>query len=386
MLLLGSYLVGSSEAFASNQPLTSEIIARSQLSAGDLARLSKVLARARRGEPITLGFIGGSITAGAFATGAQNAYAGRVAAWWRDRFPRCNLRMINAGVGGTGSMYGALRAGRDLLSGSPDLVVIEFAVNDNWTDGEAFEGLVRQILAQPNQPAVLLLFMMWEKGGNDQAMQAKVGAHYHLPMVSFRDAIWPEIEAGRLNWSDYIADKVHPTDAGHAAAALFVTTMCETALNAASADRSITAKLPPPLHSDRFAHVDWRDAAALDPFENRGWRLDFDEKNIPAWVSGGTQGRIAFEWSGSGVVVVFAEPPRDLRDIEFRIDGASSFQALDVLGQPRRRLFVLSQNLRPGHHTVELACNSNDDPGRRAEQIRVLGIAGIGINSDLQQL
>jgi len=43
MLLLWSCLVGSSEAFASNQPLTSEIIARSQLSAGDLARLSKVL-------------------------------------------------------------------------------------------------------------------------------------------------------------------------------------------------------------------------------------------------------------------------------------------------------------------------------------------------------
>ena len=51
-------------------------------------------------------------------------------------------------------MYGALRAGRDLLSGAPDLVVIEFAVNDNWTDGEAYEGLVRQILAQPNHPPI----------------------------------------------------------------------------------------------------------------------------------------------------------------------------------------------------------------------------------------
>ena len=99
--------------------------------------------------------------------------------------------MINAGLGGTGSMYGALRAGRDLLAGLPDFVVVEFAVNDNWTDGEAFEGLVRQILAQPNSPAVLLLFMMWEKGGNDQEMQSIVGAHYLLPMVSFRDAIWP---------------------------------------------------------------------------------------------------------------------------------------------------------------------------------------------------
>ncbi len=117
--------------------------------------------------------------------------------------------------------------------------MVEFAVNDNWTDGEAFEGLVRQILAQPNSPAVLLLFMMWEKGGNDQEMQSKVGAHYRMPMVSFRDAIWPEIEAGRLKWSDYIVDTVHPTDAGHAAAARFITAMCDTALNTRAGHRQI---------------------------------------------------------------------------------------------------------------------------------------------------
>src|SRR5258708_17922060 len=138
--------------------------------------------------------------------------------------------MVNGGVGGTGSMYGALRAGKDLLSSTPDFVVIEFAVNDNWTDGEAFEGLVRQILAQPNQPAVLLLFMMWEKGGNDQAMQAKVGAHYQLPMVSFRDALWPEMAAGPLNCSAHIVATGPPTDAGHATTARFTTPLCNIAL------------------------------------------------------------------------------------------------------------------------------------------------------------
>ena len=131
--LLGSCLAGPARVFASsNNPLTSEIVARSQLSPGDLGRLAGVLARANRGEPITIGVIGGSITAGAFATTPQNSYAGRLLAWWQNRFPRCNISMINAGVGGTGSMYGALRAGRDLLSSLPDFVVVEFAVNDNW--------------------------------------------------------------------------------------------------------------------------------------------------------------------------------------------------------------------------------------------------------------
>jgi hypothetical protein len=379
--LLGSCLAGPARVFASSNALTSALVARSQLSTGDLGRLAGVLAKADRGEPITLGVIGGSITAGAFATTPQNSYAGRLLAWWQNRFPRCNITMINAGVGGTGSMYGALRAGRDLLSSLPDFVVVEFAVNDNWTDGEAFEGLLRQILAHPNSPAVLLLFMMWEKGGNDQAMQSKVGAHYRLPMVSFRDAIWPEIEAGRLKWSEYIVDTVHPTDAGHAAAARFITAMCDNALNAARPSKSSPlGPVPAPLYSDAFQRVDWRDAATLDPIENEGWSRGFNQTSSAGWDASSTAGRISFDWIGSGVVAVFAEPPGDLHDIQFRIDGGIS-QTLDALKQPRRHLFVLARNLAPRRHTVELACTHHEGTGGTTEPVRLVGIAGIGAPS-----
>jgi hypothetical protein len=380
-LLLGSCLVGPGRLLASGNPLTSEIVARSQLSAGDPGRLTNVFAKAHRGEPITLGVIGGSITVGAFATRKQNSYVGRLLTWWREQFPRCDIRMVNAGVGGTGSMYGALRVGTDLLSSAPDFVVIEFAVNDNWTDGEAFEGLVRQILAQPNLPVVLLLFMMWENGGNDQEMQAKVGAHYQLPMVSFRDALWPEMATGRLNWSDYIVDTVHPTDAGHAAAAQFITTMCHSALHAIPTGQSSAANpLPSPLVSDTFQRVRWRDAAALDPLENNGWRLDFGDKGVAAWNSAVTPGRISFDWSGTGLVAVFADPPDDFSRIRFRIDGAA-LQTLDTVKQPKRQILVLAQDLAPGRHIVELV---DDGGGSRdsGRTVNLLGIAGIGVMDD----
>jgi lysophospholipase L1-like esterase len=381
-LLLGSFLVAPGRAFAATSPLTNETVARSQLSMGDPARLANVLARAERGEPITIGVIGGSITVGAFATAPENNYAGRLLGWWRQRFPRCAVTLINAGLGGTGSMYGALRARRDLLSSLPDFVVVEFAVNDNWTDGEAFEGLVRQILDQPNYPAVLLLFMMWEKGGNDQEMQAKVGAHYRLPMVSFRDALWPEMAAGRLKWSDYIADNVHPTDAGHAAAARFITTLCDTVLNKSLTGKPATpGPLPPPLYTNAFQNVVWRDASDIDPIENQDWNLVFDEKNVPAWECPRAGGRIAFNWFGSGVVAVFSEPPADLHRIRFRIDRAA-LQTLDVLKQPKRQLFVLAQNLAPGRHTVELVFANAEEASGAAGAVRLLGIAGIGVPAD----
>jgi hypothetical protein len=96
-------------------------------------------------------------------------------------------------------------------------------------------------------------------------MQEKVGAHYHLPMVSFRDALWPEMATGHLKWSDYIVDTVHPIGAGHAAAACFITTMCNNALKAAMAGKSGDANpLPSPLHTDAFQQVRWREAAVQE--------------------------------------------------------------------------------------------------------------------------
>ncbi len=381
-LLLGSCLVGPVRAATAAAPLANEIVARSQLSAGDPTRLMRVFDKARLGEPITLGVIGGSITEGAFASTAKNSYPGRVLDWWRTQFPRSEIRMVNAGAGGTGSMYGALRVANDLLASQPDFVIVEFAVNDNWTDGEAFEGLVRQLLVQSNLPAVVLLFMMWEKGGNDQAMQAKVGAHYQLPMVSFRDAIWPEIEAGRLKWSDYIVDTVHPTDAGHAAAARFITTMCDKVLRAGPAPNSnAESALPRPLVSDAFQHVRWLEAAALDPVKNEGWRLDPNDKGMVAWSSTTGAGRIGFDWSGTGLVVVFSDPPVDPRRVRFSVDGAS-FQTLDALKQPKRPIFVLAQNLAQGGHTVEFECVDDENNDEAAADIRLRGIASIGVAQD----
>jgi lysophospholipase L1-like esterase len=383
-LLFGSCVLAPSRLLASMPDrLTADIVARSQLSTGDLGRLAKVFAKARRGEPIKLGVIGGSITAGAIASNPGNSYSGLLLAWWRKRFPKCEIDLINAGVGGTGSMYGALRAGRDLLSGTPDLVVIEFAVNDNWTDGEAYEGLVRQILAQPNQPAVILLFMMWERGGNDQEMQAKVGVHYHLPMVSFRDAMWPEMAAARIKWSDYIVDTVHPNNAGHAAAARFLTAMCETAMNAATMKvLNADDPLPPPLHSEAFQQVGWRDAADLVPVENQGWRQTVDDDdNKPIWVGTERGGRISFDWWGTGLVAVLARAPDDLNRVRVGIDGAS-FQTLDASIQPRRGIIVLAKDLAPGRHTVELVpLDDGGKPGSAGDGVRLVGLGSIGLGS-----
>jgi lysophospholipase L1-like esterase len=378
-LLLGAIVLGLHGGVAAAAPLvTPDLIARSRVATGNTDRLRRVFAKARRGEPVTLGVIGGSITAGAFVQ-PETSYAGRVLAWWRARFPQSELRLVNAGVGGTGSIYGALRAQKDLLVNKPDFVIVEFAVNDAWTDGEPFEGLIRQILAQPNAPAVLLLFMMWERGGNDQDMQAKVGHHYNLPMVSFRDAFWPEIDAGRLRWSDLIVDTVHPNEAGHAAAANLVTALLETADNDVG-DGPPPTPLPAPLYSDAFQYVDWQQAAALVPSHNDAWSRGVDTEGKSRWIGTEASGRITFDWTGTGLVAIFARPPNDQGRVQFWIDGVLS-QVLDTNTVIKRNILVVAEGLAVGQHsvTIERIDEVGSNPANRS--LAITGLGAIGVRS-----
>lgn len=69
-------------AATTNPPASDQVIcARALVSNGDSARLQRVLAKARRGEAITVGVIGGSITQGASVSKPEFRYGNRVAAW-----------------------------------------------------------------------------------------------------------------------------------------------------------------------------------------------------------------------------------------------------------------------------------------------------------------
>jgi lysophospholipase L1-like esterase len=373
--ILGAALTMLAGGIRAADLLSPSVIERSRVGLGDLKRLRAAFAKARRGEAVTIGVVGGSITVGAMATTPDRSYAARVLAWWRARFPASDVRLVNAGVGGTGCLYGAFRVGKDLLASKPDFVIVEFAVNDAWTDGEPFEGLIRQILARPNAPAVLLLFMMWQGGGNDQAMQAKVGAHYALPMVSFRDAFWPEMSAGRLQWSDLLVDVAHPNDAGHAAAARLVTSLLETADGDSEANgRGATDPLPAPLYSDQFQFTRWRVASVLQPLGNDGWLRLPGNDGAPAWIDGRAGQAIAFDWTGTGLVALLGRPRGAGWRVDFRIDNDVT-RSIDDSTQPNRDILIVAEALAEGRHTVRI--ERVDGETGRALELAALGEIGL---------
>ena len=199
----------------------------SVMSVGNNARLKKVIEKAQNGEGITLATIGGSITEGAGANTYQECWASRLWTRFRTAYGTengTNVFLVNAGVGGTPSPFGYMRYQREVADrvpakdadGLPDIVIIEFSVND-WeepTKHRCYESMVKEILDAPNEPAVILLFAVFRNGWNLQEELRKIGDRYDLMMVSIRDGIYPLI-GPRIKSEGFFSDEYHPTSLGH---------------------------------------------------------------------------------------------------------------------------------------------------------------------------
>jgi lysophospholipase L1-like esterase len=368
--------ITSAQAFDSKS-----VQSQSLVSTGDLNRVWQVMARAQRGEKVTVAVIGGSITQGAKASKPENRYGNLVADWWRKTFPKAEIKFVNAGIGATGSNFGALRAKRDLLSHQPDFVVVEYGVNDGNAQpfAETLEGLVRQILKQPNQPAIVQLLMMHQGGGNAQEWHSKVGAHYGLPIVSYRDAVWPEIKAGGLAWTNVMADEVHPNDSGHAYAAELVTHLLEVAHESMSSNAASIPPIPAPLFSDLYEHTALFEAPDLKPLSNTGWTLDEKAKG---WRSDKPGSVIEFEIDGTALFSMHFVVKRAMGKASLRVDGGVPVVYDGWFNQTwggYRSTNLFAKDLKPGKHTVRVQLLEEKNHGSDGHEFILYGLGAVGV-------
>lgn len=201
--------------------------------------LPNTFAKIKDGAEVRVGYIGGSIT-------AQPGWRVKSLEWFRATYPKAKFTEINATIGGTGSTLGVYRIRRDVLEHKPDLLFVEFAVNDNHDNPEqivrAMEGMVRQTWEA--NPATDILFVyttcleMLPRGKEGklpksaEAME-KVADHYGIPSINFGAEVAKLETAGKLVYTApkpktdaekqalgdkilFSPDGVHPyADSGH---------------------------------------------------------------------------------------------------------------------------------------------------------------------------
>lgn len=309
-LILMFLFIMSSESIASEKTSLAE---KSLYSTGNTARLKNTMLKAKGCEKLVIGFIGGSITQGARATRADQAYVYHVANWWVKHFPDTEIKFINAGIGSTDSEIGAFRVQKHLLRYSPDFVIAEFAVNDPNTKeaAETLEGLTRQVLKSSKNPAMLYLFMCNVTNGSAsvsaQEWHSKIGRHYGIPMISFGDAVWPEIESGRMRPEEIFDDGLHPNDLGHQYASDFIISFLNKIYSSFETPDQWKQdfKFPAPLISDHFEHTTFLQPGDIEPYINKGWMINADRRFQSAWNSHAKESMIGFEIEGAEISILY---------------------------------------------------------------------------------
>lgn len=327
------------EKFASGAAVPSVDVTgpRARFVEGDWARFEHVFARLDRGESVRVVVIGGSITQGAGAGKGGKPWGTKFVEGWRRAFPKCNIDYVNAGIGATGSDIGAYRLQRDVLDKKPDVVAVEFSVNDSnkRERAESYEGVIRQLLMSERKIAVVLLGMVNQGGYNSQEWHGKVARHYNVPYVSYRDGIFfPYVKEGTVQWRDISPDGIHPNADGHAyAAALVNWTISERykAYKAAKREPAAIASMPAPLFGTRYdkgRFCKMEDAKILSnngffPLRDNCWGMGL------ACTNAG--GRITFEATGASVALLYrcGNKPFNWGKIRVKIDGETVTKSLD---------------------------------------------------------
>lgn len=198
---------------------------------GDINYMAGVFEQIERENKINIVYLGGSITQGCNADSEDLRYVNLSAQWWNEKFPDAEVSFFNAGIGATTSQFGAARAESHVLSRDPDLVFVEFSVNDSDTLQfmETYESLIRRLLKYDSVKAVVLINnLFYDTGDNAQGIHNAVGLHYKLPIVSVRDYIYPEILMGNIDLSQYTDDMLHPKNIGHKMIADLIKNLLET--------------------------------------------------------------------------------------------------------------------------------------------------------------
>lgn len=173
---------------------------------------------------LKIGYIGGSVTVG---TGSENGECWReyTTKWFRDNYPNAEVTTIDSGYGGTSSLWGLARLQSMIIDLNPDLVFVEFSINDLYNyisedqSAAIMEGIIRKINAKlPNCDIVIISVV-----DNQTVVSQSLNAKMHSDIAKYYGISWldmgvPMNEAMQKTgkkWADFASDSVHPNKEGY---------------------------------------------------------------------------------------------------------------------------------------------------------------------------
>ncbi len=384
-ILLLSTAIASIESFAQAQNSSAVVLG----SRG----VGNFIARMEKERKVHVAFLGGSITE------KETGHVKKVADTLKEKWPDVEFTITNAGLSSTCSLSGAFRLNRDILSkGRIDLLIVEFAVNDDQDAGHdrktairGLEGIVRQYFkANPEGDIISVQFVnppILEKiEANETPISVgahkAVASHYGIATVDVGLALAHEIAAGRMTWAeDYKG--THPNDKGYTFASGLISQVIEKSI---SAETPQLIELPEPLDSGSYSG-----ASIMNPQELAwlgGWKwasvsrellpvgqIRSNYEKYPALRSDEAGNHLYGAFSGSMLgAFVLAGP--DAGIMEVSIDSGE-WKPVDLyhhyssgLNYPRSVIFA--DDLANGFHTFALRVSKDKNPASKGNTATIL--------------
>lgn len=355
--------------------------------------LPTTAARSEKGGEFKVAYLGGSIT-------AAEGWRPLTTEFLRALLPRATISEIAAGVPGTGSDFGACRVGVDVLRHRPDLLFVEFAVNDASTPPEKIERTIEGIVRQTwrANPATDICFVYTVSTPGWPAVTAgqyptsalameNVAAHYGIPTVQLGFEVARRVAASEMIFKGtekdgaraFSFDGVHPTASGHHV----YESVLERALPTFLKKTAPHTALPPPLRPDNWERAEQR---SLSPDVLRGqWTtVPLDDPNLrgvtkallpPTWRADEAGAAVEFEFTGTRLGLLGVAAP-DSGEFVVTVDDRSPvvdtlFDAYVTSEFCRARPWFYPHELAPGRHRVRIELS--DKPVDKAAIKQVVG-------------
>ncbi len=322
-------------------------------------------------DDLTVAFIGGSITEGTGASSLSRGYAGQVGEWFRETYSDKNVNVINAGFGGTASNFGMFRLKNQVIDQSPDIVFVEFAVND-WDYGDYsarkyMEGIVRSLLNAEKVPQIVFVYTT-RYFGSFQSMKAShqvIADYYGIPVIDVGAAIEAKVSSG-TNVYSLLGDGVHPTQAGH-------NLYAQTIINCLSTQSSTYLKAPTPrenpfisgniVYQPRTVNI-WDNGTRTGNWTSSTFR---DGSGAPATemkisTSGAAGSEISFTFYGKYIGFSYVMSSA-VGSVTYYIDGvrAGTYSTqYSAINYEKGTATILRDNLSEGWHTIRLVVNEGN--------------------------
>lgn len=290
----------------------------------DYSRIQNAMAKIKRGEKVRIAVLGGSITTGYAANPIkEKSWAALTADWLKNLADKHGSSLIfeNEGVSGTDSAFAAARLQNHILDKDFDLMILEFAMNDQWLQKEvrqrSYEGIIRRILSNSNT-AILSLFVNEKKAPfpSQQAEQQVICEYYGIPFVSWKDNLISENRTGDFEMYFDGDEEIHPNNDGHASIASYIIAELNKIFDNLPLEiPSISRKIPDALTDTGFEFPTYFHKDNITPLINTGWKSESPVHS--EWVEHGSarQGwqtdkpgaELVFEVQGSSVGITYCE-------------------------------------------------------------------------------